>query len=80
MSKAKMTIKVLADGRVQVPAYIRNQLNINYGDNVAVTAEGGKIILTPQKNLCQVCHKVLELGESKVCKKCFNDLEKIYRG
>ena len=44
-----MTIKVFGKGQIVLPGRLRRKLGIYAGDTLTAEIEGGRIVLTPQK-------------------------------
>lgn len=54
MATAKTT-RMDAQGRVILPPHIRKELNLNAGQLVTVTLEGGTITIQPAEERCALC-------------------------
>ncbi len=66
-------------GRVVLPKFIRNQLNLSEGDQVSIRLEGRQIILEPFNQGCIFCgsHDGVEEYKGKmVCQSCREELGK----
>lgn len=70
------TTRMDAQGRVILPPHIRKELNLNAGQLVTVSLEGGTIQIRPAEDRCELCgetpvnnfiigHKV-----ARICKNC----------
>lgn len=64
-------------GRVQIPSYIRRQLQIQGGTNLEVSLDGNGIRITPHSERCSLCGEsgnllTLRIGGSvrSVCENC----------
>lgn len=56
-----MTVQYIdQQGRLRVPAHIRNALNLTAGRVVEVTMEDGAVRITPTQERCAICGKALE--------------------
>ena len=79
MATAKAT-KMDAQGRVMLPPHIRKELNLNPGQPLNVSLEGGTIIIRPDEKRCIFCgesvenvkHAAITAGHStkRVCRNC----------
>ena len=66
-------------GRVVLPKFIRNQLDLKEDDKVSIRLEGRQIILEPYQQGCIFCGSTDGVEEYKgkvVCKSCKEDLGK----
>lgn len=59
MATAKTT-RMDAQGRVILPPHIRKELNLNAGQLVTVTLEGGTITIQPAEERCVLCGEAAE--------------------
>lgn len=70
------TTRMDAQGRVILPPHIRKELNLNAGQLVTVTLEGGTIKILPAKERCAFCGEAAEdkyfIGPNatRICKNC----------
>lgn len=62
MAKGK-TARMDAQGRVILPAHIRKELDLNAGQLVTVTIEGGGVKIYPAEERCCICG---ETGERPI--------------
>lgn len=75
MATAKTT-RMDAQGRVILPPHIRKELNLNAGQLVTVSLEGGTIKIQPAEERCVFCggsvHDQYMTGPlgTKICKSC----------
>lgn len=79
MATAKTT-KMDAQGRVILPPHIRKALNLNPGQLVNVSLEGGTIKIQPAGERCCLCgetvegkeHTIFKTGpqEKHICRNC----------
>lgn len=66
-------------GRIVLPIEIRRSMNINNGDRLNITVEGGRIVLQPaKKDGCVICGKAHRHGKTFkgkfVCASCALDI------
>lgn len=69
------TTKMDAQGRVILPPHIRKELNLNPGQPVTVSLEGGTIKIQPARERCDFCGKAADryfIGPNgkRLCKSC----------
>lgn len=75
MATAKTT-RMDAQGRVILPPHIRKELNLNAGQLVTVTLEGGTITIQPAEERCALCGEATKekylIGpkEERICANC----------
>lgn len=66
-------------GRVVIPKFIRNQLDLKEDDRVSIRLEGKQIILEPFNQGCIFCGSTEDLEEYKgkmICQSCKEDIGK----
>ena len=64
-------------GRVVVPAETRRLFNIHEGDKLAISVEGGRIVLRKLVAICVFCESedgVVDFKERGVCKTCRSEI------
>ena len=64
-------------GRIVVPVEFRRLLNIHEGDELEVTVEGGRLVLTRVDPACALCGGTTELHpfrDRHVCATCLGEL------
>lgn len=66
-------------GRIVLPIEIRRSMNINVGDRINITVDGGNIVLRPDKeDGCAVCGKDRRNGKTYkgkfICSGCLLEL------
>lgn len=77
MATAKAT-KMDAQGRVMLPPHIRKELNLNPGQIVNVSLEGGTIMIRPEEERCVFCGEkptdkyIIGPKETRICRSCAN--------
>ena len=70
------TTRMDAQGRILIPPHIRKELNLNAGQPVTVSLEGGTIHVTPAGERCVTCGgpiqgKSIAIHEEKrICNSC----------
>lgn len=70
------TTKMDAQGRVILPPHIRKELNLNAGQEVTVSLEGGTIKIQPAEERCAFCGEVTRdkyiIGPklTRICRSC----------
>lgn len=79
MATAKST-RMDAQGRVILPPHIRKEMNLNPGQLVNVSLEGGTIMIRPDEERCHLCgesvaenhHTKVTIGheEKHICYRC----------
>ena len=75
MATAKTT-KMDAQGRVILPPHIRKALNLNPGQLVNVSLEGGTIKIQPAEERCAFCGEsatdkfIAGPKETRICRSC----------
>ena len=79
MATAKAT-RMDAQGRVILPPHIRKEMNLNPGQLVNVSLEGGTITIRPDEERCYMCgesgenmhYTEVTIGHSKkiICYRC----------
>lgn len=78
--KATGIVRKIDDlGRIVIPMELRRTLNISEKDSLAIFTEGEQIILKKHEPVCVFCGEasdVVEFKGKKICKKCFNELNK----
>ena len=75
MSTTKTT-RMDAQGRVILPPHIRKELNLNAGQPVSVSLDGGTIKIQPAEDRCVICggaahdDGIVFHNEKRICKTC----------
>ena len=70
------TTRMDAQGRVILPPHIRKELNLNAGQLVTVTLEGGTITIQPAEERCVFCGEAAKdkytigPGAKLICANC----------
>lgn len=72
------TTRMDAQGRIILPPHIRKELNLNAGQLVSVSLEGGIIKIIPTEDRCSICgesgdrYAEITVGPSKkrICCNC----------
>ena len=65
-----------AQGRVILPPHIRKELNLNAGQAVTVSLDGGTIKIQPASERCAFCGEtatdkyIVGPKETRICKSC----------
>lgn len=60
-------------GRIVIPKELRNELHIDLYDNLEVTIQGGKIVLSKIDSSCIFCgssDELMKYDEYAICQKC----------
>lgn len=68
-------------GRVVIPIEIRTQFGISEKDPMEIYVEGNSIILKKYEPDCIFCgssKKLVEFGGKPICKKCANNIYKLF--
>ncbi|MBN3421732.1 AbrB/MazE/SpoVT family DNA-binding domain-containing protein [Clostridium botulinum] len=66
-------------GRIVIPMELRRTLNISEKDSLAIFVDGERVILRKHEPACVFCgeaNNVIDFKGKKVCKQCFNELNK----
>ena len=70
------TTRMDAQGRVILPPHIRKELNLNPGQLVNVSLEGGTIKIRPAEERCAFCGEaatdkhIAGPKETRICRRC----------
>lgn len=70
------TTRMDAQGRVILPPHIRKDLNLNAGQRVTVSLEGGTIKIRPAEERCDFCGEAADdqclivSKTTRICKTC----------
>lgn len=77
------TTRMDGQGRIVLPVHIREELNLNPGQEVTVYLEEGTIKIQPAEKRCVFCgnsvneDQHIPLGDKYVCRNCCLDLSRI---
>ena len=66
-------------GRISIPKELRNELHIDLYDNLEVTIQGGKIVLSKIDSSCIFCgssDELMKYDEYEICQKCREQIAK----
>ncbi len=78
-NNASDTRKLDQLGRVVIPKFVRDQLDLSEGDAVTIRIDGRKIIIEPDCPRCVFCGEKDDLEEYKgkmICRACKAELAK----
>lgn len=70
------TTRMDAQGRVILPPHIRKEMNLNAGQLVTVSLEGGTIKIQPAEERCVFCGEaatdkcIIGPTEKRICRSC----------
>ena len=80
-SKVTGTIRKVDDlGRIVLPKEQRNQLGINEGTALSISAEGDKLTLKIAEHYCALCSKtgeLIDLSGKNICGSCIQSIKKL---
>ena len=77
------TTRMDAQGRVILPPHIRKELNLQTGQQVTVSLEGGTIKIQPAEKRCTFCGgsvkegRHISLGDNHICGSCAQAIARI---
>ncbi len=77
MKNTGMSRKMDDLGRVVIPAELRKSFGIKEGDQLEISVEEDRIILSPRGNSCIFCGSIQDLKEFRdrmVCASCIGEL------
>lgn len=70
--------KVDGQGRIVLPKSIRNEMDMNIGDDLRFYVDGDMIVLKKYEPSCIFCDKedeIINYRDKHMCKMCMNDLK-----
>jgi transcriptional pleiotropic regulator of transition state genes len=67
-------------GRIVIPKSIRDALGINHNDEISMTVENNKLIISKGYKTCSICNSkdiTSQISDKLLCKSCISDIKSL---
>jgi|TARA_B110000914_G_scaffold58422_1_gene50639 transcriptional pleiotropic regulator of transition state genes len=67
-------------GRIVIPKSIRDALGINHNDEISMTVENNKLIISKGYKTCSICNSkdiTSQISDKFLCKSCVSDIKSL---